>query len=180
MARPSRPPSPAGSASSMVLTCDVEPLSTRTILLLSRSLMRKVPSLRVTRPQGASRSVTISRARGSPRDRAALGVGLLGPGLLGSGFDGGAEVAGVDPAVRVSGLGSLSALVQPATRSSAPQAAAKEERLTRCLSGIGVAVTTTVSPVCAREVSRPEVGRVQDLDRLRFSDQLDLCDAGPA
>ncbi|HKX14516.1 MAG TPA: hypothetical protein VJN19_04935, partial [Propionibacteriaceae bacterium] len=85
----------------------------------------------------------------------ALAVGLLGPGLLGSGFDGGAEVAGVGPAVRVSGLGSLAALEQPVTRSSAPQAAAKEEQRTRCLSGIGVAVTTTVSPVCAREVSRP-------------------------
>src|SRR5215207_4395958 len=104
MASPRSPPSPAGSASSMVRTEDVEPLSTRTIFLVSRSLIRKLPSLSGTRPQGASRSEATFRARGSPRDWIVLGDGLLGSGLLEVGLGGGAELAGVCPAVRVSGL----------------------------------------------------------------------------
>src|SRR5215204_2001846 len=106
MATPSRPPSPAGSASSMVRTRDVEPLSTWTIRLVSRSLIRKLPCLSGTRPHGAARSETTSRVRGSPRDWTVLGlaVRLL---RLGLGLDGDDEFAGVGPAVRVSGLGSL-------------------------------------------------------------------------
>src|SRR5215216_3052190 len=124
MARPRRPPSPAGSASSMVLSRDLEPLSTRMIRLVSRSLIRKLPSLSGTTPHGASRSEAISRARGSPRDWTVLGVGLLGFGLLGLGLDGGIGLAEAATAVRVSGLGSLAALVHALTESRAPQAAA--------------------------------------------------------
>ena len=93
-----------------------------------------------TRPQGASRSEATSRARGSPRDWIVLGDGLLGFGLLELGLDGGAELAGVWPAVRVSGLGSVAALVQPVTSRSAPSSYQRERR-TRCLAGIGVALT---------------------------------------
>jgi hypothetical protein len=141
----------------MVLTSEVEPLRTRRILRSSRSLIRKVPSLSVTRPHGAARSETIFVARGSPRDWTALGVGLLASGVLGSGLGAGAELAGVWPAVRVSELGSLPALVHPVTTSSAPQAATKGERCNRCLAGIGVAVTATVSPVDPKQVSCPQV-----------------------
>src|SRR5215204_5111104 len=103
----------------MVLSRDLEPLSTRMIRLVSRSLIRKLPSLSGTTPQGVSRSEAISRARGSPRDWTVLGVGLLGLGL-----DGGSGLAEAATAVRVSGLGSLAALVHALTESRAPQAAA--------------------------------------------------------
>src|SRR5207342_3142836 len=146
MARPRSPPSPAGSASSMVLTSDVEPFATRTIFLASRSLIRKLPSLSGTSPQGTSRLEASSLRRGSPRDWTVLGDGLLESGLLEFGLDGGAELAGGCPAVRVSGLGSVAALVQPLTRSSTAQAATKHECCTRCLADIGVALTCTVSP----------------------------------
>ena len=89
----------------MVLTSEVESLRTRRIFRVSRSLIRKLPSLSVTRPHGASRSATIARARGSPRDRTVLGVGLLASGLLGAGLA--AVVELVWSAVRVSPLGSL-------------------------------------------------------------------------
>jgi hypothetical protein len=116
------------------------------ISLVSRSLIRKLPSLSGTTPQGASRSEAISRARGSPRDWTALGVGLPGVGLLGLGLDGGVGLAEVVATVRVSGLGSLAALLHALTTSSAPQASAEYDRRTRCLTGAGVAITSTVSP----------------------------------
>src|SRR4029450_4155416 len=176
MASPRRPPSPAGSASSMVLISDVLPSLTRTIFRVSRSLMRKLPSLSGTKPQGATRSETTSRARGSPCVLTVLGDGLLGFGLLEPGLDSGDEVAGVGPAVRVSGLGSLGGLVQPVTRSSAPQAASRHERLPRCvkrgrlprcLAGTGGWFTSTVSCAQARQLSRPKVRGGQDFDRMR-------------
>jgi hypothetical protein len=126
----------------MVLTVDVEPSLTRTIFRASRSLIRKLPSFSGTSPHGAFKSEAISRARGSPRVCTVLGDGLVGRGLTESELDGGAELAGVGPAVRVSGLGSLAALVHPASsKRSAPQAAVKREDRTRCLQGIEVAIT---------------------------------------
>src|SRR6187431_3425042 len=119
MASPRRPPSPAGSASSMVRTCDFEPFSTRTIFRSSRSAIRKLPSLSGIRPQGAARSEAISRARGSPCEATPLELGLP-DGVL---DEAGAELAAVGPAVRVSALGWLAALVQPAASNNTPQTA---------------------------------------------------------
>jgi hypothetical protein len=141
----------------MVLTVDLDPSLTETIFRASRSLIRKLPSFSGTSPHGASRSEAISRARGSPRDCTVLGDGLVGRGLTESELDGGAELAGVGPAVRVSGLGSLAALVQPVTKQSAPQTARRLERRTRCLISIGVAVTLTVWPGESRQLLRPQI-----------------------
>jgi len=141
----------------MVLTVDLDPSLTETIFRASRSLIRKLPSFSGTSPHGASRSEAISRARGSPRDCTVLGDGLVGRGLTESELDGGAELAGVGPAVRVSGLGSLAALVQPVTNKSAPQAAKRLDRWTRCLISIEVAVTLTVWPGESRQLSGPQI-----------------------
>ena len=71
----------------------------------------------------------------------------LGETVLANGW---AIAAGVGPAVRVSGLGSLAASVQAVTRSNAPQAASQSgtlprrvrcERLPRCLAGTEVTFT---------------------------------------
>jgi hypothetical protein len=140
----------------MVLIVDVEPSLTRTIFRLSRSLIRKLPSLNGTSPHGASRFEAISRARGSPRDCTVLGEGLLGRALTESELDAGAELAGVGPAVRVSGLGSLAALVQPArSTKSAPQAAVKLERRTRCFANILGGITPKFLPGQSKQLSRP-------------------------
>jgi hypothetical protein len=141
----------------MVLTVDLDPSLTEMIFRASRSLIRKLPSFSGTSPHVASRSDAISRARGSPRDCTVLGEGLVGRGLTESELDGGAEDAGVGPAVRVSGLGSLAALVQPVTNKSAPQAAKRLGRWTRCLMSIEVAVTLTVSPGESRQLSGPQI-----------------------
>src|SRR4029453_9676702 len=123
----------------MVRTVDLAPSLTETIFRASRSLIRQLPFFSGTSPHGASRSEAISRARGSPRDCTVLGDGVVGRGLIESELDGGAELAGVGPAVRVSGLGSLAALVQPVSNKSAPQAAKGLERRARSLKSNEVA-----------------------------------------
>ncbi|HET6760276.1 MAG TPA: hypothetical protein VFH20_13450 [Propionibacteriaceae bacterium] len=76
-----------------------------------------------------------------------LGEGLLGRALTESELDGGAELAGVGAAVRVSGLGSLAALVHPAkSTKTAPQAAVKLERPTRCFASIRGAIIPAFLP----------------------------------
>ena len=143
---------------------------------MSRSLIRKLPSLSVTRPHGAARSETIAWARGSPRDWTVLGVGLLAE--LDSVAATSSRASG--PAVRVSGLGSLAELVHPVTRRSAPQAATKRRAAhpmpcwQRCC---GHAHSLACVP---KRVSRSQVSGVQDLDRLRLADQFDLGHARPA
>ena len=102
------------------------------ISLVSRSLIRKLPSLSGTTPQGASRSEAISRARGSARDWTGAGSWTAGSRTVGLGLDAGVGLAEVAAAVRVSGLGSLAALVHALTTSSAPQAIAEYDRRTRC------------------------------------------------
>ncbi len=144
------------------------------IFLASRSLIRKLPSLRGTRPQGASRSEAISRTRGSPRDATPLELGRVDGEL-----EGGDVLAAVGAAVRVSALGSLAAFEQLVASSNAPHAAANRRGIHRRPACAAVRITPTVWPPYSGR-SRPQIRRVQDLDRLRLTDQLDLGDAGPA
>ena len=72
----------------MVLTSDVEPFATGRSSWRRVQLIRKLPSLSGTSPQGTSRLEASSLRRGSPRDWTVLGDGLLEPGLLEFGPDG--------------------------------------------------------------------------------------------
>ncbi|HKN42696.1 MAG TPA: hypothetical protein VJW23_02140, partial [Propionibacteriaceae bacterium] len=117
------------------------------------------------------RSEAISRARGSPCDATPLELGLLDGEP-----EGGDGLAAVGAAVRVSALGSLAAFEQLVASSNAVHAAANPRGLNRRLACAAVRITPTVWPAYSRQ-SRPQIRRVQDLDRLRLTDQLDLGDA---
>src|SRR5215212_9849893 len=168
-ASPSKPPSPAGRASSMVSSgVGTRPSTRWRIRRVSRSLTSVLPSASATKPQGEVKPLATSltvgeRAAAPPPVRVSVG-----------------EPAAALPPVRVSALGSLAAGAQPVRttrRAAMPRPAHGEVH--RLLSTVSVSPRAqNAGEMCW--ISGLQVGGGERFDRLRLTDQLDLGDRSPA